>query len=69
MQAHVEEQLKQKECKEDMIFEHCKQEDEDTNTESGNDSSENGAGDGFQHFQDYTPCSYGLGQLYQPLQA
>ena len=69
MQAHVEEQLKQKECREDMIFEHSKHEDEDTNTESGNGSSENGAGDGFQHFHDYTPCSYGLGQLYQLLQA
>ncbi len=33
---------------------HSKREDEDTNTESGNDSSKNGAGDGFQHFLDYT---------------
>ena len=54
VQAHVEEQLKQEECREDMIFEHSKRDDEDTDTESGNDSSENGVGDGFQHFEDNT---------------
>jgi hypothetical protein len=54
VQAHVEEQLKQEECREDMIFEHSKRDDEDTDTESGNDSSEDGAGDGFQHFEDNT---------------
>ncbi len=54
VQAHVEEQLKQEECREDMIFEHSKRDDEDTDTESGNDSSENGAEDGFQHFEDNT---------------
>ena len=54
VQAHVEEQLKQEECREDMIFEHSKRDDEDTDIESGNDSSEDGAGDGFQHFEDNT---------------
>ncbi len=61
MQAHVKEQLKQKKYRKHKIFEHSKQEDEDTNTESGNDRIENGAGDGFHHFQNYTPCLYGLG--------
>jgi len=54
VQVHVEEQLKQEECREDMIFEHSKRDDENIDTESGNDSSENGAGDGFQHFEDNT---------------
>ena len=51
VQAHVEKQLKQEECRKDMIFEHSKRDDENIDIESGNDSSENGVENGFQHFE------------------
>lgn len=54
VQAHVEEQPKQEEYRERMIFEHNKRDEEDTDTERGNDGSEDGTGDGFQHFEDNT---------------
>ncbi len=52
VQAHVDEQLKQEECRKDIDSEYSKRDDEDIGTESGNDSSEDGAEDGFQHFED-----------------
>ena len=51
VQAHVEKQLKQEECRKDIIFEHSKRDDEDIDIENKNDSSENGAENGFQHFE------------------
>ncbi len=45
--SHIEELLKQEEYGKDMKIELGKRDDEDTDTESGNDSSEDGGGDGF----------------------
>ena len=47
--SHIEEQ-KQEQYRKDMTFELSKRGDEDTDTENGNDSSEDGGG--FRHFDD-----------------
>ena len=52
--SHIEEMLKQEENGKDMKIELGKRDDEDTDTESGNDSSEEGGGDGFRYFEDNT---------------
>ena len=52
--SHIEELLKQEEYGKDMKIEFGKRGDEDTDTESGNDSSEEGGGDGFRYFEDNT---------------
>ncbi len=54
VQSHIEELLKQEECRKDINIEFSKRDDEDTDTESGNDSSEDGGADGFRHFEDNT---------------
>lgn len=51
---HIEEQLKQKEYGKVTKIVFDKQDDEDTDTESGNDSSEDDGGDGFRHLRDNT---------------
>jgi len=51
--SHIEELLKQEEYGKAMKIELGKRDDEDTDTESGNDSSE-GGGDGFRHLEDNT---------------
>jgi len=63
VESHIEELLKQEESGKDMKIELGKR-DEDTDTESGNDSSEDGGGDGFRDFEDNTfleseECGYG----------
>ncbi len=45
--SHIEELLKQEEYGKDMKIELGKRDDEDIDTESGNDSSEDGGGDDF----------------------
>ena len=52
--SHIEEQLKQEEYRKDMEIELGKLDNEDTDTESGNDSSEDGDGDSFRHSEDNT---------------
>lgn len=53
VESHIEELLKQEESGKDVKIEPGKR-DEDTDTESGNDSSEEGGGDGFPYFEDNT---------------
>jgi hypothetical protein len=53
VESHIEELLKQEEYGKDMKIGLGKQ-DEHTDTESGNDSSEEGGGDGFRNFEDDT---------------
>jgi len=52
--SHIEEQLKQEEYGKDTKIVLGKRDDEDTDTDSGNDSSEDGGGDGFRHLGDNT---------------
>ena len=53
VESHIAKLLKQGEYGKDMEIELGKQ-DEDTDTESGNDSSEEGGGDGFRYFENNT---------------
>jgi len=52
--SHIEKMLNQEEYGKDMKIELGKRDDEDTDTESRNDSSEKGGGDGFRYFEDNT---------------
>jgi hypothetical protein len=52
VESHIEELLKQEGCSKDINIEFGKRDDEDTETESGNDSSEDSGGDGFRHLED-----------------
>jgi hypothetical protein len=52
--SHIEELLKQEEYGKAMKIELGKLDDEDADTESGNDTSEEGGGDDFRHLEDNT---------------
>lgn len=52
VESHIRGLLKQVELSKDRNIGFGKGDDEDTDTESGNDSSEDGGGDGFRHFED-----------------
>ena len=54
MHSHFEELLKQEEYRKDINIELGERDDKDTGTESGNNSSEDGGGDGFRHLEDNT---------------
>ena len=52
--SHIVGLLKQEEYGKDVKIEHGKRDDEETDTESENDSSEDGGGDGLRHLDDNT---------------
>ena len=54
VQSHIVKMLKQGEYGKDIKIEFGKRDDKDTNTESRNDSSKEGGGNGFCHFEDNT---------------
>ncbi len=54
MHSHIKELLKQEEYGKAMKIELGKLDDEDADTESGNDTSEEGGGDDFRHLEDNT---------------
>ena len=54
VQSHIVKMLKQEGYGKDIKIKFGKRDDEDTDTESGNDSSKEGGGNGFRHFEDNT---------------